>query len=139
MSDAKTIVRRWLEEAYTQGRPEVLDEICADAYVEHDPAFPGGQLGREGIKQAIPAYKQAYPDLGFAIHDLIAEGDMAAVRWTISGTNLGEFRGHPATGKRGQADGMTLMRVRDGKAVEAHSFWDYRAFRQQVGVLPPDP
>lgn len=130
----KAVVRRWLEEALNQGKVEVLDEICTDDYVEYDPAYPGGHLRRDQVKQAIPIYRSAYPDLRFGIEDMIAEGDKVAVYWTLTGTNLGEFRGMPPTGKRAEADGMTLVRLRDGKSVEARSCWDATGLRQRIGT-----
>jgi hypothetical protein len=51
-----------------------------------------------------------------------------AVYWRLTATNL-------ATGKHGEIDGMTLMRVSNGKAVEARTCWDVTGFRQQLGML----
>ena len=133
----KAVVRRWLEEVLNQGKVEVLDEICADAYVEYDPAFPGGHLRREELKQAIPVYRSAYPDLRFVIEDMIAEADNVAVYWAMSGTHLGGFRGMPPTGKHVEADGMTPVRLRNGISIEARSFWDATGLRQKIGVPPP--
>lgn len=133
----KAVVRRWLEEAFNQGKVQVLDEICADDYVEYDPAYPGGQLRRDGVKQAIPMYRSAFPDIRFVIEDMIAEGDKVAVYWILTATNLGAFRGMPPTGKRGEAEGITLVRLRNGKSIEARSCWDVTGFRQRVGTAQP--
>jgi len=133
----KAIVRRWLEEVLNQGKVDVLDEICAHDYVEYDPAYPGGHLGRDELKQAIPIYRSAYPDLRFVIENMIAEADNVAVYWTMTGTHLGAFRGMPPTGKRVEADGMTLVRLRNGKSVEARSCWDATGLRQRIGTPPP--
>ena len=53
-----------------------------------------------------------------------AEGDKVAVYWTMTATNLGAFRGIPPTGKRAEAEGMTLVRLRDDKSIKARSCWD---------------
>jgi steroid delta-isomerase-like uncharacterized protein len=134
----KAVVRRWLEEAFNQGKVQVLDEICADDYVEYDPAYPGGQLRRDGVKQAIPIYRSAFPDIRFVIEDMIAEGDKVAVYWTMTATNLGAFRGIPPTGKRAEAEGMTLVRLRNGKSIEARSCWDATGLRQRMGTPPAE-
>jgi steroid delta-isomerase-like uncharacterized protein len=133
----KAVVRRWLEEVLSQGKVEVLDEICADDYVEYDPAYPGGHLRREELKQAIPVYRSAYPDLRFVIEDMIAEADNVAVYWTMTGTHLGSFRGMPPSGKSVEADGMTLVRLRNGKSIQARSCWDATGLRQRIGTRPP--
>jgi len=134
----QAVARRWLEEAWNLGSVGVLDEICADDYIEYDPAYPGGRLPREGVKQAIPVARSAFPDLTFVIKDMVAEGDKVAVYWTATGTFLGPVNGLPPTGKRGEIDCMTLIRLRDGKAIEARSCWDLADWRQQVG-LPQRP
>ena len=134
MSDNKSVVRRYIEEILSQGRADAIDEVCAEDYVEYDPAWPGGQASRDHIRQAIPMYKKAFPDLLCTVEDLVAEGEKVAVYWRISATNLGELWGRPPTGKHGEVDVMTLMRLRDGKAVEARSCYDLTAFRRQVGI-----
>ena len=134
MSDNKSVVRRYVEEILSQGRADAIDEVCAEDYVEYDPAWPGGQANRDHIRQAIPMYKKVFPDLLCTVEDVVAEGDKVAMYWKCSGTNLGELRGRPPTGKHGEVDVMTLMRFRDGKAVEARSCYDLSAFRQQLGI-----
>jgi len=134
MSENKSVARRYLEEVVSQGRVEMIDEVCAEDYIEYDPAWPGGQASRDHIKQAIPMYKKVLPDLLCKVEDLVAEGDKVAVFWKFSGTNLGELRGQPATGKRGEVACMTLMRFRDGKAVEARTCYDLGGLRQQLGI-----
>ena len=79
-------------------------------------------------------YKKAFPDLLCTVEDMVAEGEKVAVYWKISATNLGELWGQPPTGKHGEVDLITLMRLRDGKAVEARSCYDLTAFRRQVGI-----
>ena len=134
MSENKSVARRYLEEVVSQGRVEMIDEVCAEDYIEYDPAWPGGQASRDHIKQAIPMYKKVLPDLLCKVEDLVAEGDKVAVFWKFSGTNLGELRGQPATGRHGEVACMTLMRFRDGKAVEARTCYDLGGLRQQLGI-----
>jgi steroid delta-isomerase-like uncharacterized protein len=134
MSDNKSVVRRYLEEVISQGKADAIDEVCAEDYIEYDPAWPGGKATRDQIKRAIPMYKRAFPDMLCTVEDVIAEGEKVAVYWRFSCTNLGELRGQPPTGKHGEVDVLTLMRVRDGKAVEARSCYDLSALRQQLGI-----
>ena len=75
MSENKSVARRYLEEVVSQGRVEMIDEVCAEDYIEYDPAWPGGQASRDHIKQAIPMYKKVLPDLLCRVEDLVAEGD----------------------------------------------------------------
>ena len=134
MSDEnKALVHRYLD-LWNLGKPELIDEVCADDYLEYDPAYPDGKINRDGVKQLITMYKLAFPDLHFAVLDAIGEAENVAVHWRMAGTNRGEFRGQPPTGQHGESEGMTLMRVRDGKLFESRTFWDPSGFRRQVGT-----
>jgi predicted ester cyclase len=44
-----------------------------------------------------------------------------------------------ATGKRVDFYGMTMVRVRNGKIVEAWNNFDFLSFYQQIGMLPQLP
>lgn len=133
MSDEnKALVHRYLD-LWNLDRPEMIDKVCTDDYLEYDPAYPDGKITRDGVVQLITMYKLAFPDLQFVVLDLVAEADNVAVRWRMAGTNQGEFRGQPPTGRHGETEGMTLMRVRDGKLFESRTFWDPSGFRRQVG------
>jgi steroid delta-isomerase-like uncharacterized protein len=138
MNANESLARTWLE-SWNLGRPDLIDATCADEYMEYDPAFPNGQLNREGIKQAIGMYRRAFPDLLFTIEEIVIEGDSVALHWKVSGTNLGEFGGQAPTGKRGVGEGMTFIHIRNGKAVEARACWDVATFREQVGTANPPP
>src|SRR5512138_3647683 len=96
----KTIARRLLEEAFSQGNLAVLDEIIAPDQANGGPgALPGMPSGPEGSKMLISAYRNAFPDLHFTIDEQIAEGDTVVTRWTAQGTHNGEFASIPPTGK----------------------------------------
>jgi predicted ester cyclase len=54
------------------------------------------------------------------IIDLIAEGEKVAAHFRCSGTHLGEWMGHPPTGRRfHNVDEIYLFRVANGKLTGA--------------------
>ncbi|MBN2133304.1 MAG: ester cyclase [Sedimentisphaerales bacterium] len=136
----KASYRRVNQEAWSQGQLAVVDECVAAGYVYHEPAL-GEVHGPEGLKQTIMAYRTAYPDLQFTIEDLIAEGDLVALRWSAAGTQKGELMGIPATGLATTTVGINLARFdADGKIVEEWCSWDVLGLMQQLGVAaPPRP
>jgi steroid delta-isomerase-like uncharacterized protein len=119
----KAVVRRVLEQAWSQGDMAVLDELIADQYVSHS-APPGSAPGREGVRQYVTLFRSAFPDLHASVDDVIAEGDLVVTRWTSSGTHQGELMGIPATGKRVTFSGITINRVSGGKVVEDWTNFD---------------
>ncbi len=77
----KALARRIVEEAFTAGRLEVVDELVARDYVGHDPSLPEDARGPEGVKELIAGYRVAFPDIRVTVEDQIAEGDMVVTRW----------------------------------------------------------
>ena len=73
------------------------------------------------------------------IEDLVAEGDIVAVRWSATGTHRGDGLGFAATGRHVEFSGMTFVRVADGKLAEGWNNFDQLGMFQQLGVvnLPP--
>lgn len=72
----------------------------------------------------------------FAIDDVVAEGDRVVVRWTNTGTHVGEFAGIPATGKPFSIVGIDIYRVSEGLLVEHWHVIDQLAMLGQLGLLP---
>jgi serine phosphatase RsbU (regulator of sigma subunit)/predicted ester cyclase len=113
----EALVRRYFEEGWVKGNLAAVDEFMAPNYVEH--LIPDGQFpGRESFKQLLAVYYIAFPDLKSVLHDILAQGDRVAFRWSVSGTHLGEWAGIPPTGLHMTAAGITIYRIAAGKAVE---------------------
>ncbi len=75
----KQLVRRFYEEI-DKGNLDVIDELVAVDYVDHNPPpFPGLASGREGVKQAFKIFREATPG-DHHIEDQIAEGDKVVTR-----------------------------------------------------------
>jgi predicted ester cyclase len=91
----KAITCRFLEEIFTEGNLELVDEIFIPNFVLHDRSVPQEVRGPEGIKQYIAMCRTAYPDTRFATEDQIAKGDRVVTRWTGQGTHQGELMGVP--------------------------------------------
>jgi steroid delta-isomerase-like uncharacterized protein len=134
-SDNTAVVRRFYDEVLNQRRVDVLDEIAAEDYIEHDP-FPGQGNGRADLKARIQGFHHAFNPLSFNVEDVIAEGDKVVVRWTNSGTDSGGFMGIPPTGKEFGIAGIDIHVVRDGRLAEHWHVVDLLGQMQQLGVIP---
>jgi steroid delta-isomerase-like uncharacterized protein len=130
------ISRRLIEEAFSEGRLELLDEVCADGFVSHDPI--AGDQDVDGVKQSFSGYREAFPDLTFTIDDIFAADDKVVMRWTGVGTFQNEFMGLEPTGEKGDpVTGMNIDRYdEDGKLAETWGQWDTLTFMRDIGAIP---
>jgi steroid delta-isomerase-like uncharacterized protein len=115
--DNEALVRRYFEEVWAKGNVAAVDEYMAPDYVEHT-APPGWRPGRDTLKQYVAMYHDAFSDVKATLHDIFAQGDRVAYRWSTSGTHLGELAGIPPTGLHMTTRGITIHRIAGGRCVE---------------------
>jgi len=132
----KAVARRVLKELFNQGDLDLVDEIIAPDFVQHDPAMSEDLRGPEEFKGYISMYRSAFPDIHIEVEDQLAEGDRVATRWTSTGTHEGELMGIASTGNRVTVAGMDISRISGGKIEESWSNYDLMGMMQQLGVIP---
>ena len=130
--DNKASVRRFYEEVINGRNPETIDELLTADSVDH--TFDS--QGVEALKQFFAMLFQAFPDLHVEVHDVIAEGELAAARVTYSGSHEGQFIGIPATGRQTRVSGVDFFRMQDGQQAEHWGGPDMASLLQQLGVMP---
>lgn len=131
--DNKNALRRLYAEFVDRGNGQVLEEIVAPDFTSD--AVPAVK-GVEAVKAIVLPVREAFPDLHHTIHDLLAEGDRVAVRWTMKGTHRGPFSGIPATGKPVAFNAISIYRFQDGKIAELWAQVDRLGLLQQLGAAP---
>jgi predicted ester cyclase len=129
------VSRRLIEDAFGKGQLNLIDEVCTEQYVDHDPLL--GDRGRQDVKQSIEGYRQAFPDLAFTIEDVVAADDRVVVRWRAEGTFENAFMGQEPTGEKGEpVEGIGIDRFEDGKVAESWGQWDTARFMRNIGAVP---
>jgi len=148
-SDNAALVRRWFEEVWNGGRAEAIDEMFAEEGVANGLVDESGQplRGPAGFKPFFRKFREAFPEIEVVVEDAIAEGDRVAARCTVRGRHRGDSLGFAATQQPVEFTGMTIVRVHEGKIVEAWNNFDFMTMFQQLGALqtiapapePPEP
>jgi steroid delta-isomerase-like uncharacterized protein len=107
-------------------------ELYALDYVYHGP---GGQelRGRKAIKGLWEIFLTGFPNLSARIDDVIEHDDKVALRWTVTGTHMGEFLGVAPTGNEIALGITEIFRVEGGQLVEAWDQYDRLHLMQQIG------
>ena len=130
----KALVRRWIEEGFNKRDLKVVDESFAEDFVVN-----GLKIGRGGLRRSMSRHLTAFPDLHVVIDEIMAEGDKVGIWYRARGTQRGEFRGVPATGKRVNWVGVDLLRVEGGRIVEGRFVDDSLGLLRQLGATLSPP
>jgi len=132
----KALIRRWFEEVWNEGREEAIDEMFAADGVAHGLADEGGEelRGPAGYKPFFRRFREAFPDIRVTVEDCVCEGDRAAARCSVRATHGGDALGVAATNSPVEFEGLVIVRVRDGKIVEAWNQFDFARLNRQIGM-----
>ena len=117
-----------------QGELEIVDELVAEDYRNHNPIVPDAPPGPEGFKQNVSALLTAFPDIDWTIEDLIAEDDKVVFRVIGHGTHEGELMGIEPTGREVTLSGIVIFRIVDGRVVERWAQFDTIGMLRQLGA-----
>lgn len=110
-------VRRWFEEVWGQRRAEVVDEMLTAESVCY--AEQGPVVGIDDFKHKMYfPLLGAFPDLRIFIDETLESGNQVVVRWRAEGTHTADALGFPATGRTAKFEGITWVRVQNGKLAE---------------------
>jgi steroid delta-isomerase-like uncharacterized protein len=133
----KTLVRRFIQEIFLEGREGSVDELLTDDFIPH--TWGPMPQGKEGLLDGIKRVSAGLSDAEMRIDDMIAEDDRVAVRLTSSATQSGPFMGLPSSGKRYTIGEIHIFRIRDGKVAEHWHQADFLGMMRQLGALPSPP
>jgi steroid delta-isomerase-like uncharacterized protein len=133
--DNAAIVDRLDTEGFGRGNVDVVDEVVAEDFVDHQ-AMPGMSPDREGLKTLIRALHHAFPDMQMQIEDRIVAGDKVVERWRCTGTQEAEFMGVPASHGHMDVEGIDISRLENGRIAEHWGEMDMVALLQQLGAMP---
>jgi steroid delta-isomerase-like uncharacterized protein len=121
----KALMQRWFEEVWNQGKESVIDELFHPQGKAHGFPTPDSTLiGPEGFKTVHRQFQNTFGNLHLEIHDLLAEDDRVALRWTTTATHSGDGLGFPASGKKATLEGSSFTVCRNGQITEAWNFMD---------------
>jgi len=133
----KAVLRRWFDEVWNNARADVIEELFDENGIAHglsdDPSNP--IRGPRDYKPFYEAFRQGFPNLKVIVEDMVAEGDKVAARCSVRGSHEGEFLGRAATQSPVEITGITIVRIYNGKIVEAWNNFDFMRLHQQVGLL----
>jgi predicted ester cyclase len=133
MTDPKTVALESFRLIET-GDPRLAQRIIAVDFVnqeaEDDPDDLDRQLpGPAGFLATSQWLRDAFSNLHFELHEIVAEGGLVMAAATMTGEHTGSFNGIEPTGKRINHKQVHIFTVVDGQI--SH----HRAVRDDLGLL----
>ena len=140
VEENKVLAHRYYSELMSSGDLSFVDKYFAPEFEFTNPTHPEPYRGQE-FKDLVTMLRGAFPDLKFTVEHMVAEGDTVVGHWTARGTHNGgpleTLRGDiPAKGLPFAIDGMSWLRIVDGKFVEARINEDTLGLLRQIGAFP---
>src|SRR5581483_2909671 len=125
---SKTLAHEWFEEVWNKSQITAIDRLLAKDAIAHGLFDEHGHelRGPAGFKPFFLQFTKAFPDIHVEVADTVSEGDKIAARCVVRGTHKGDMLGVPASHKPIEFTGITILRVKEGKIVEAWNNFDFQ-------------
>ena len=143
--DPLTLVDQYMG-AWNQHDLDKAAAFFAPDVVYFDASVGTPAIGFAAGKEVIKAFLTLAPDVRWTRDPNktpVIQGDSVVYQWTFAGTNTGPMSPtQPATNKKFEFNGVTIMRFRQGKITEQSDYYDAFGFLLQLGwakALPESP
>jgi predicted ester cyclase len=129
-----TIMHRWLDEVWNQGRESTIDELLDPNVVTHGLTDGEGNevTGIDSFRRFWRDFRAAFSGLHIDVQDAVSEGDLCVARFVATARHTGEGFGKRPKGKPIKVAGMTMVRLKDGRIAEAWNNIDFLTMLQQM-------
>jgi len=132
-NDIKMYTATW-DEIINNGKLDMFNETNFDKDITLIMS-PENMVGNKNVKAFYANYVTGFSNIEFTIVDVFGQGDKIVKHWNFKGKHTGDFFGIPATGKLVDLDGVTLVKMKDGKIAREQDFMDNIELMQQLGLL----
>lgn len=120
----------WQRARATLAAGVVMDEVATNRLVE----------GADEAVELLRGWKQAFSDARGTVTNAFGTEDTAVLEVTYEGTHDGSLEtpqgSIPPSGKTATVRGVMVVRVADGKIVEAREYFDLLTLLGQIGAAP---
>lgn len=100
------------------------------------------QINNTGNLEGITAFRDYYQnfltgfsDIKFTVKNIFGQDNKIVKHWNFTGKHTGDFFGIPATGKRVDVEGVTLVKMKDERIAQEQDFMDNGVLMQQLGLV----
>jgi|TARA_B110000503_G_scaffold94546_1_gene142455 hypothetical protein len=97
----------------------------------------GNLIGIEAFQSYYNNYFTGFSDAKITILDVYGQGNLITKHWRFTGTHDGEMFGIPATNKKMDLYGVSLVTMKNGKVLKEKNYFDNYSFLSQLGLIQP--
>ncbi len=121
----KQLAVRWFEEVWNQGNRDAIAKLFAPDGVLYD----GSTVirGPAEFEAFYDRLRAQFSDFRISPVILVAEGDLACIHWNAS------FK-QTSSDKPAHVTGTSIVRIKDGRFVEAWQNWDAASLAAQLAT-----
>jgi steroid delta-isomerase-like uncharacterized protein len=135
----RSLIDLWFNDVYSRGDPFVFQQITTPDFVARDAGGRAVAKSPDQFKKRLEEYRVAFTDAEWQIHDVLLDGDKAAVRYSGQVTYSGGYLDIPAQDQRVTEMGILVFRFRDGKICELWSAMNNLELVLELGAIPVVP
>jgi predicted ester cyclase len=128
MNKKDSISYYWFEEGWNKGREEAIDEVFSNELLAHGLDERGPLKGTEGFRQFYKQFREQFANIRIEVDIVVKENDMESSLTHVTVTDK-------ASGKELKFSGICMVRILDGKVVEAWNQYDFLSMHQQLGMV----
>jgi hypothetical protein len=129
----KLMVKRFVDEVNNQRNYANVDEfIHEDVAIRFNDTPP--LVGMNAYQTQMEVFQKAFPDLQFTTLLVLAEDEHVVSHWKVEGTNQNSFAGIPATNKKVELQGLTLLQMKEEKIASLQISFNEAEILKQIGA-----
>jgi steroid delta-isomerase-like uncharacterized protein len=130
----KALTERFYNEVMNSHKVAGLKSFVTTDFIDHNPSPGHTGKGLDDLAAQLNEMITAIPDFHVTADFMIAEEDTVVAYLTMTGTNTGPFGDMPASNKPVKFNGIDIVRIKDGIAIERWGVFDDLSFMTQIGI-----
>ena len=134
-SAQERLVEDWIR-CWSSHDMDGMVALFTDDLVYEDVTLGAVNRSKDELRAFGQAFFAGFPDVTFELTSGFATGRQGGAEWVMRGTHRGDMPGMPATGKRVEVRGASILEFADGKIRRCSDYWDMAAFLKQLGLMP---
>jgi steroid delta-isomerase-like uncharacterized protein len=131
----KALAQRFYNEVMNSHNIAGAKSFVTTDFIDHNPSQGHTGKGLDDLTAQLNEMITAIPDLRVTADLMVAEEDKVVTYLTMTGTNTGPFGNMPASNKPIKFNGVDIVHIKNGKAIERWGVFDDLSFMTQLGMV----